>query len=869
MKPLIKKRSTIYLIWVIPVIAIILSAIMLFNEYSKMGETVTIIFKDARGFKQDETPIKYRGILIGVVKDIAVDPYNLDRFVITARIKKSFAKYLTEGARFWKVSPKLKPTEFTGLSTLFSGTYIEFSPASKDPLKLETLKKQRKFNGYEEEPKTNVTYFKLFSEDGSLIEGAPVLFKNFIVGNIARKSLEGKEVRYIISIDNRFSNLVKVNSHFWKISPLDIKASLPDLKIRVNNALNFFFGGIEFDSPDNSTPVCELTNSSTKRAICNNKGFYLYSSKSEIEYSRKVIKLVLNRAHLVQSPLKLVYYKGEVAGKVINSTYNVEKDTRVFYVRMKTRYQKYLKYRSVFWIERLSFKNPSLFSILRGTHIEFAFYNEKGGKGDTYKLHHLKPFKNALNIILDSRMVHALYPGELIFYGNNVVGEVREVLSVNNAERYRAVIYDRYRYLFKKDAVFYKKKSIKVNLSPEGIDVDVPSLKSILLEGLEFITLDRKPSKHLLFPVFSNRKQAQDYMFETGNGLKTKIITGDIEGIYRGMKIYYKGLPIGKVFQIDYPGKGRFVLKVFIEKRYSSLINTSTVFYRASGIDVHIGIKGIDIKTGPLSSLLRGCILIKSNLKSNSKPLKKYKLFSKKELEEEKYVQGFLSMKKAYGIKENSPVVYLGVVVGKVKCVKIKKDLVKLTVYIAKNYSYLLTDRARFYLKTPVIRVGEVKNLSSIMSPYLEVACERGGKPVRNLKLAGVNPVDSVFKMGLRIYLITDEIKTIEEGAPVMCRGVKIGDIEEIRLSKDGKCVILKAFIEDKFRHLITEHSVFVEVKPAEMKFGFLYAKVNLKSVSSMIKGGVEVIVRDGRTIKSGAKFKLYHNAKEYEKRSN
>ena len=136
MKPIIIKRSTIYLIWVIPIIAIIISGIMLFNEYAKMGESVVIIFKDARGFKQDETPIKYKGILIGTVKDIEVDPNDLTKFVVTAKIKRSFVKYLTEGARFWKVSPKLKPTEFTGLSTIFSGTYIEFSPATSDPQKL-------------------------------------------------------------------------------------------------------------------------------------------------------------------------------------------------------------------------------------------------------------------------------------------------------------------------------------------------------------------------------------------------------------------------------------------------------------------------------------------------------------------------------------------------------------------------------------------------------------------------------------------------------------------------------------------------------------------------------------------------------------
>ncbi len=861
MKPIIVKRSTIYLIWVIPIIAIIISGIMLFNEYAKMGESVVIIFNDARGFKQDETPIKYKGILIGVVKNIEVDPDDLDKFVITAKIKKSFVKYLTEGARFWKVSPKLKPTEFTGLSTIFSGTYIEFSPATSDPQKLSKLETKRKFYGFEEEPKTNVTYFKLYSEDGSLIEGAPVLFKNFIVGNITKKSLNGKNVEYVISINNEFAHLVKVNSHFWKIAPVDIKASLSDLQLRVNNALNFFFGGIQFDSPGDSTAICSLDKDSKEFQICNKKGFYLFPSKGDTEYSLKKIKLILKDAHKIQSSLKFVYYKGDMAGKVVASDYLVEDDVKYLYVRMKRKYANFLSYKSVFWIEKPSLENFNIQSVIKGAHIEFSFYNKKDTPKDLYILYHSRPYDNVRKIVLKSSSGVGLRVGDYVFYGRTIIGEIISEQLRNGEEGYSAIIYGDYKHLLKSNPVFYKKSGFEGNVSLDGAYFNVSPLKEFLLGGVALLKGNKQRRDYPdIFPLFKTKKEAEEYIYLNNDGLKLVLYSESLKGIYEKMPIYFNGMKIGKVYRVDFnEKKDKFILKAFIEEKFKKLVTEHSLFYLSSGMDVKVGLGEFEIKTENLLSLVKGAIVLKNNGKPGLEPKKEYRLFTIDELERENYQKAVLVADRAYGLKKGSAVFYKGVVVGKVKSIEIEKGNVLITILIDNRYSFLLSSTSKFYIEKTKVSAGEVKNISStILGSVVKIAYFKPGDKKERFKLEGVNPSDTVYLKGFRIVVVADKVTTFQVGSPVLNRGVKIGEIENISFSDNFNSVKLTLFIKDEFKTLVRDNSRFFEIKPLSVKAGFIYAKVDFKSFSALVKGGIELINNgNGKPVEEWHKFTL------------
>ena len=53
---------------------------------------------------------------------------DLTQIIVTARMGKGSETYLTEGAQFWVVMPRVGASGVSGLETLVSGSYIEIDP---------------------------------------------------------------------------------------------------------------------------------------------------------------------------------------------------------------------------------------------------------------------------------------------------------------------------------------------------------------------------------------------------------------------------------------------------------------------------------------------------------------------------------------------------------------------------------------------------------------------------------------------------------------------------------------------------------------------------------------------------------------------
>ena len=70
-----KKRSFILLIWILPFIALLLSSWMVYEHLNEQDEEIVVYFESADGFTVGKTPLKYKGIKIGIVSKININ-YN-------------------------------------------------------------------------------------------------------------------------------------------------------------------------------------------------------------------------------------------------------------------------------------------------------------------------------------------------------------------------------------------------------------------------------------------------------------------------------------------------------------------------------------------------------------------------------------------------------------------------------------------------------------------------------------------------------------------------------------------------------------------------------------------------------------------------
>ena len=125
----IEQIKSVSMIWFVPFIALLIGAWMVYYQLSNEGPLITIAFDSAEGMEVGKTKIKSFNVDIGEVKSIVLNE-NADGVIVTARMAKNAEKLLNKNSGFWLVSPEISHTGISGLSTLISGVYIEFSPAT-------------------------------------------------------------------------------------------------------------------------------------------------------------------------------------------------------------------------------------------------------------------------------------------------------------------------------------------------------------------------------------------------------------------------------------------------------------------------------------------------------------------------------------------------------------------------------------------------------------------------------------------------------------------------------------------------------------------------------------------------------------------
>ena len=93
------------------------------------------------------------------------------------------------------------------------------------------------------------------------------------------------------------------------------------------------------------------------------------------------------------------------------------------------------------------------------------------------------------------------------------------------------------------------------------------------------------------------------------NGVNFTLITDSITGITVSTPLYYRGIIVGSVSNIQFaPDAVAVLIDVVIKHKYANLVRTNTKFWSISGVDLDVGFTGVSMNIGPVTSLLKGGI---------------------------------------------------------------------------------------------------------------------------------------------------------------------------------------------------------------------------------------------------------------------
>jgi len=245
------KRSpwrNLSLVWLVPILALIVSMGVAWQSYNNKGTLITIVFKDAAGITPKDTTIRFRDVIIGAVEEVSFSK-DMSNVVISARINKDVAATLSPDTLFWVVRPEVSARGISGLSTVLSGVYID---AAWIPIEGST---SRDFNGLSETPLIRPghegTRIKIRSKNGSsLTPGAPVFFRGMEVGRLDTPKLsetaDSTDVEAFINAP--YDKFLTTDTRFWNVSGFSVTLGAAGLNLNVASLGSLLTGGVAFEN---------------------------------------------------------------------------------------------------------------------------------------------------------------------------------------------------------------------------------------------------------------------------------------------------------------------------------------------------------------------------------------------------------------------------------------------------------------------------------------------------------------------------------------------------------------------------------------------------------------------------------------------
>jgi len=203
----------------------------------------------------------------------------------------------------------------------------------------------------------------------------------------------------------------------------------------------------------------------------------------------------------------------------------------------------------------------------------------------------------------------------------------------------------------------------------------------------------------------------------------------------------------------------------------------------------------------------------------------------------------FISFENAEGlVAGKTKIKYKDVEVGLVTAVDLEDDLkhVRVTVQMHKDSKAYLTEKTRFWVVRARISAGNVSGLGTLLGgAYIAMDPVNGGKFVKDYVGLQTVPIVTTDQPGQHFMLQAKRRGSLEAGAPIYFRQIKVGEVVSYRLSEDTETVDFKVFINEPHDIKVTENTRFWNASGLEVNLSAAGFEVDMESAVSLMTGGL------------------------------
>jgi paraquat-inducible protein B len=226
-----------------------------------------------------------------------------------------------------------------------------------------------------------------------------------------------------------------------------------------------------------------------------------------------------------------------------------------------------------------------------------------------------------------------------------------------------------------------------------------------------------------------------------------------------------------------------------------------------------------------------------------------------------------ISFDNASGVTADETVIkYRDVTVGRVEKVEFAEGLSVVLVHarIDKMVAPYLDDDAQFWVVRPDVSVRGITGLDTVLGGvYIEGTWDREADVSQNAFVGQENaPQTRAGERGTVFSLRAPDGSALSEGAPILHKGIEVGNLETPELAFDGESVIVEAFVRYPYDQRITSNTRFWDTSGFSISLGAGGVSLDVNSIASLIEGGIafDTVVSGGRVLREGQIFDLFED---------
>ena len=326
-------------------------------------------------------------------------------------------------------------------------------------------------------------------------------------------------------------------------------------------------------------------------------------------------------------------------------------------------------------------------------------------------------------------------------------------------------------------------------------------------------------------------------------GQKIQIQFSDAQGLIAGRTtIRYHGLEVGLVRDI--------VLSKDLESIYveadvypeaETLLRKNTRFWLVKPTANLSGVTGLD-------ALVSGNYIAIQPSPVKSKPETKFRALdiAPSDIRSREGLNIRLKAKDLGGISIGSQIVYRRIPIGEVYGYQLdeENDQVLIQASVKPEYQHIITSDSRFWNISGIgASVGfagvdiHLTSISALISGAIAVDSPDQGSPVKNGQEFNLYPDIETAGRGIPIKIHLPENNKIgSSGAPIMYRGIEIGQITTLELDQKQHGIIAHAAIQPAFSDMLNTNSNFILEEPRLSLYSF-------ENLTNLVKGNYLTIV--------------------------